>query len=115
MKRKLVLGVLSVGIFGLANAAGATELSCRVQDAGATVFERTIAVEAGSKTALGEHGDFRIEVNSPEPGTFEIEVLDLGVPSRTYARGRLLAEKDTLQWSVWSRVAMIDVTCRLAR
>lgn len=109
MRLFLFLALLGCGV-----SAGAAPLSCRVLDAGSVVFKNMIQVEVGKKTALGEHGDFQFEVSSPEEGTFEIEVLDLAVPSRTYARGRLLSAKDTLQWSVWSRVAMVDVICSLA-
>lgn len=101
-------------ILGYAGQAKAATLLCEVIDAGESVLERKIDVAIGAKTALGEHRDFRFEVSAFEESRFEIEVLDMNVPARTYAQGRLLGGKDLLKWSLWSRYASLDVTCRLA-
>ena len=91
----------------------ASKFNCNVEINSDIVFSDTVKVHEGEKTEFFSEGQYKLYINQRGTSEFELEVLDLSVPSRSYAKSNLNNSQDIIEYSLWSRDILFELKCEL--
>ncbi|MBK26815.1 MAG: hypothetical protein CME70_22630 [Halobacteriovorax sp.] len=97
----LILGLL------FSSSVIAKDVSCLAKKNLSEVWHKKTEVMLGAKVLFGSIDQFKFYVKNIDDSRFELEVLDENTPSRQYASG----DGKEINWTLWSRKALIDFNC----
>jgi hypothetical protein len=108
MKKLILLLALTFNYSTLAS-----KFNCSVEVNGSAIFSDTVKVHDGEKVQFFSKGQYKLFINQRGSSEFELEVLDLTVPSRSYAKSNLEKSNDIIEYSLWSRDILFELKCEL--
>lgn len=105
------LALLVLG-FSLTATAKDMKLTCTAQRNLDLVVSEEISLAPGAKNIVfGDFEEFRFYVTDKGSDIIEVQAYNGAESSRTYATGKLTAEGDFVEASVWNRELILDVRC----
>jgi hypothetical protein len=90
------------------------DLICKVKVNSEEALETKVIIDEGQKIKYASAENFTFFVKQINSTDYEIELLDMSVPSRSYAKASLNSGADKLQYSLWSRDMILESNCRIA-
>lgn len=95
----------------ITSRAPAASLSCTLSQNG-SVQEKKEIEATGVRRLFSRLGSFQFFLREIQAGQYSIEVYDEDTPSRSYAEGALNSAGDSLNWSLWRRDILLEMSCR---
>lgn len=89
----------------------ASDLICSVKFNTQEVFETKVSVKEGQRVKFVSIENYTFFLKNTKAHDFELEVLDMDIPSRSYALASLKNGEDKLQYSLWSRDTLLETSC----
>ncbi|WP_127716844.1 hypothetical protein [Halobacteriovorax sp. HLS] len=91
----------------------AVKMNCVVEHNSQEIFQESFTVQAQSTLAFFKFDQYTFMMTEKNNAKFELEVLDLATPSRSYAVSKLEKSNDILEYALWSRDILLEVKCKL--
>ncbi|OUR97277.1 hypothetical protein A9Q84_13200 [Halobacteriovorax marinus] len=99
--------------FVICSSTMATDLICKINLNTTNVFTTKVSVEAGEKVTIAAGEQYSFFLKNLVGDDYELEVLNVQAPSRSYALASLSTSSDKLQYSLWSRDILLEASCRI--
>ncbi len=99
-------------LMACASSYGA-KMSCVVEHNSQAIFEESFTLEERSSVTFFKYEQYDFLMSSKVNKKYELEVLDLATPSRSYAISKLEHTNDILEYALWSRDILLEVKCKL--
>ncbi|PIK15137.1 MAG: hypothetical protein CES88_00060 [Halobacteriovorax sp. JY17] len=91
----------------------AREFNCNIKMNGEEVHNTSFKVSAGESIKFADSPSLKFYLKSMKDDKFELQAYDVEKASRTYAIGKVRESGDILNYTLWTRSALIESECLL--
>lgn len=110
--RLLAIAILTLATAPSYAAEPTDKLTCKVVQNLQDVGQVSLPIpEVGKKAAIAEVGDFEIAIHGMGDNLYELEIYDIILPARNYAKGLLQESGDSLEITIWQRRIILSTHC----
>lgn len=91
----------------------ASEVTCSIKVNTQQDTVTKFKIEENERVKFGSADNLTFFLKRLTTRDFELELLDVNIPSRSYAKATLEKSSDHLQYSYWSREMLLEAECNL--